>query len=125
MRRSRWAWVATLGAGLAGLVLAVPVLYEVSVSLMTPVEARALPPVPFPGDPQFANYAAGWNGIGVAGLLVTTALLAVLVAALQILTVLRPRSRWPDFAFPVARRWCGWWSSSRPSRRSCCWCRGT
>lgn len=87
MRRSRWAaWVAAAGAGLAGLALAVPVFYEVSVSLMTPVEARALPPVPFPSDPQFGHYGSGWNGIGLGGLLFTTALLAILAAALQILT---------------------------------------
>jgi len=86
MRRSRRAWVARAGAGLAALVLAIPVFYEVSVSLMTPVEARSLPPVPFPSDPQFGHYGSGWNGIGLGGLLFTTALLAVLAAALQILT---------------------------------------
>jgi multiple sugar transport system permease protein len=78
--------VATLGAGLAAVLLAVPVLYEFSASLMTPVEVRALPLVPFPADPQFANYAAGWNGIGVGGLFFTTVLLAILAAALQVLT---------------------------------------
>ncbi|HEX4634140.1 MAG TPA: hypothetical protein VH163_09915, partial [Gemmatimonadales bacterium] len=86
MRRSRWAWVALVGAGLAAVVLAIPVFYELSVSLMTPVEARALPPVPFPSDPQFGHYASGWNGVGLGGLLVTTTLLVVLAAAFQILT---------------------------------------
>lgn len=78
--------MAILGAGIAAVALALPVLYEVSLSLMTPVEARALPPVPFPADPQFANYQAGWTGVGAGGLVFTTALLAVLAAALQILT---------------------------------------
>jgi ABC-type glycerol-3-phosphate transport system permease component len=86
MRRNWGTWGATLVAGLASLVLAVPVLYEISVSLMTPAESRALPPAAVPLDPQFANYLTGWNGIGAGGLLFTTALLAVLAAALQILT---------------------------------------
>ncbi|HWH02623.1 MAG TPA: carbohydrate ABC transporter permease [Gemmatimonadales bacterium] len=86
MRRNWGTWGATLVAGFSALVLAVPVLYEISVSLMTPVESRALPPAAVPIDPQFANYLTGWNGIGAGGLLFTTALLAVLAAALQILT---------------------------------------
>lgn|SRR6185437_15384044 len=86
MRRNWGTWGATLVAGFTALVLAVPVLYEISVSLMTPVESRALPPAAVPIDPQFANYLTGWNGIGAGGLLFTTALLAVLAAALQILT---------------------------------------
>src|SRR5579859_3607942 len=86
MRRNWGTWGATLAAGLAGLVLAVPVLYEVSVSLMTPVESRALPPAVVPLDPQFMNYLTGGSGLGAGGLLFTTALLAVLAAALQILT---------------------------------------
>jgi multiple sugar transport system permease protein len=53
---------------------------------MTPDESRALPPVLVPGGPRFANYPAGWNGIGIGGLLLTTAILAVLAAALQVLT---------------------------------------
>ena len=86
MRRNWGTWAATLVAGVVGLVLAVPVLYEISVSLMTSNEARALPPAAVPLDPQFANYVTGWNGLGLSGLLFTTALLAVLAAALQILT---------------------------------------
>ena len=86
MRRNWGTWGATLVAGLTGLVLAVPVFYEISVSLMTPVESRALPPAAVPVDPPFATYLTGWNGIGAGGLLFTTALLAVLAAALQILT---------------------------------------
>lgn len=84
MRRS--VWVVTLIAGLAAIVLAVPLFYEISGSLMTPDEARSLPPVLVPSDPRFGNYAAGWNGIGLGGLLFTTVILAVLAAALQVLT---------------------------------------
>src|SRR5215472_7750917 len=86
MRRNWGTWGATLIAGVAGFAFAVPVLYELSVSLMTPAEIRTLPPAVVPQDPQFANYLGGWNGLGLSGLLSTTALLAVLAAALQILT---------------------------------------
>lgn len=86
MRRNWGTWGATLAAGVAALLFALPVWYELSLSLMTPVEARALPPTLVPADPQFANYVSGWNGIGLSGLLFTSVLLAVLVAALQILT---------------------------------------
>ncbi|HYK11189.1 MAG TPA: carbohydrate ABC transporter permease [Gemmatimonadales bacterium] len=86
MRRNWGTWGATLIAGVAGFAFAVPVLYELSVSLMTPAEIRTLPPAVVPQDPQFANYLTGWNGVGLSGLLFTTVLLAVLAAALQILT---------------------------------------
>jgi multiple sugar transport system permease protein len=84
MKRS--AWVGTLIAGLGAVLLAVPLFYQVAGSLMTPDEARSLPPVLLPGNPQFGNYPAGWNGIGIGGLLLTSAILAVLAAALQVLT---------------------------------------
>src|SRR4029077_10521806 len=84
MRRSA-RWGTALG-GFAALVLAAPLLYQLSVSLMTPGEAHSLPPVLVPGDPRFANYSDAWFGIGLGGLLLTSAVLAVLAAAFQVLT---------------------------------------
>ena len=82
-RRTGWG---TAIAGLAAILLAVPLLYQLSASLMTPEEAHALPPVLLPADPRFGNYPGAWNGIGIGGLLFTSAVLAVLAAAFQVLT---------------------------------------
>ncbi|HWZ26947.1 MAG TPA: ABC transporter permease subunit, partial [Gemmatimonadales bacterium] len=78
--------MATLIAGFAAVLLAAPLFYQLSGSLMTPDEARSIPPVLVPADPRFGNFPGGWNGIGIGGLLFTSAILAVLAAALQVLT---------------------------------------
>jgi len=76
------AWVA----GWAAVLLLLPALYQLSVSLMSPDEALAHPPAVFPAVPRVANYAAGARDLGLPGLLATTAVLAALTAALQVLT---------------------------------------
>lgn len=86
MSRSRDAGPATVLAGIAGIVLALPLWYALSGSLMTPEEIRALPPVLVPASPVWTNYAVGWNGVGLGSLLITSTLLAVLTAAFQVLT---------------------------------------
>lgn len=78
--------VATALAGLGAIALALPLIYGVSVSLMTPVESRTLPPPLVPQSPQLHNYVTGWFGAGLSGLLLTTVLLAGLAALLQVLT---------------------------------------
>jgi multiple sugar transport system permease protein len=78
--------VGTAIAGLAAILLAVPLLYQLSASLMTSEEVHSRPPALLPADPVFGNYAGAWNGMGMGGLLFTSAVLAVLAAAFQVLT---------------------------------------
>jgi len=73
-------------AGGAAVLLLLPALYQLSVSLMSPDEVLARPPALLPAVPLVANYATGARDLGLPGLLAATSVLALLTAALQVLT---------------------------------------
>jgi len=101
MRSSR---IGAWGAAVAAVILFLPALYQVSVSLMAPEEAVAHPPVLVPADPRFGTYVTAWRDLGLAGLLGTTVILAVLAAAFQVLTGSAAAFALARLRFP-GRRW--------------------
>ena len=83
--RSRGGVRATVVGG-AALLLALPVFYMLSASLMGPAEAAHTPPTWLPADPRYGNYASALDVLPVGWLMLNSLLVGVVVAAAQVLT---------------------------------------
>lgn len=72
--------------GGAGLLLALPLFYMLSVSLMDPGEAARNPPVWLPGDPRYDNYRAALDVLPVGWFLLNSLVVGGVVALGQVFT---------------------------------------
>lgn len=70
----------------AGLVMLLPILWGLSISLMTPSEVASYPPVLVPHHPQWSNYVAAMQGLPVLRYLFNSLLIASCITLGQIIT---------------------------------------
>jgi sn-glycerol 3-phosphate transport system permease protein len=71
---------------MAALVMLFPLLWALAVSLMTPSEATAFPPVLLPASPQWGNYAQVMHSVPVFRYLANSLLIAGAVTLGEIIT---------------------------------------
>jgi len=88
--RRRWAagLAAHLALGVAGLLVAFPFLWMVLGSIKTGEEASAIPPALLPAVPQWRNYVDAWTSAPFPSYFLNSAVVAVSVTVLVVLSAL-------------------------------------